>query len=131
MIAVDTSVVVRYLTDDPPERARRARLLLDGPDDYGVATVVLLETAHVLRTQYGASRPDVIDTLLDLVTRANVETLGLGKDSVIEALARARQQPGMPIADALIVAMAREAGATSLATFDRGMDRRGLKIVEP
>ena len=124
-------MVVRYLTDDPPELARRARPLLDGSDSVGVPVMVLLETGHVLRTQYGVSRSDVLEVLTEFVTRANTELLGLPKEAVVEALARARQLPDAPFADALIVALAREAGAVSLASFDRDIERHGIAVVEP
>lgn len=131
MIAVDTSVLVRYLTDDPPEMARRARTLLDADERHGIPIVVLLETAHVLRTQYDVPRPDILDVLLAFVPRVDVETLGLAKDAVIEALARARTLPGIPLADALVVATARAAGAEALLSFDRGIAGHGLRVIEP
>jgi predicted nucleic acid-binding protein len=131
VIAVDTSVLVRYLTDDPPEMARRARTLLDADERHGIPIVVLLETAHVLRTQYDVPRPDILDVLLAFVPRVDVETLGLAKDAVIEALARARTLPGIPLADALVVATARAAGAEAFVSFDRGIGRHGLRVIEP
>jgi predicted nucleic acid-binding protein len=131
VIAVDTSVLVRYLTDDPPEMARRARTLLDADERHGIPIVVLLETAHVLRTQYDVPRPDILDVLLAFVPRVDVETLGLAKDAVIEALARARTLPGIPLADALVVATARAAGAEALLSFDRGIAGHGLRVIEP
>ncbi|MEA2025519.1 MAG: PIN domain-containing protein, partial [Chloroflexota bacterium] len=85
MIAVDTSVVVRYLTGAPPDQARRARVLLEGTDRLGVPIVVLLETGHVLRSRYGVSRSAVVDTLLDFITLEDVEILGLPKHAGIEA----------------------------------------------
>ncbi len=93
--------------------------------------MVLLETGHVLRTQYGVSRPDVLEVLIELVTRANVEVLGLPTDVTLVALARARQSPGVPFADALNLAMAREAGATAVASFDRGMGSHGIDVIAP
>ena len=131
MIAVDTSVVVRYLVGTPLGQARRAGALVDGSDRVGVPVVVLLETGHVLRTQYGVARPDVLEALLDFVTRSNVEVLGLPKGVVVEALARAQILPGAPLADALVVALARDAGAERLVSFDGGMERHGIAVVEP
>ena len=131
MIAVDTSVVIRYLVGSPPAQARRAQALLDGPDHIGLPVVVLLETGHVLRTQYGVQRPVVLDTLLELVTRSTIEPLGLSKVAVIEALARARSLRGAPLADALVVAMARDAGAGPMVSFDRGIGRHGITVIEP
>lgn len=49
---LETSVVVRYLVQDQPQMAQRAAEIIDGPDDLVVTDVVLLETAHVLRSVY-------------------------------------------------------------------------------
>jgi predicted nucleic acid-binding protein len=48
MVLLDTSVIVRYLTDDPPEMAEQAARVLDGPQNVVISEVVLVETAHVL-----------------------------------------------------------------------------------
>ena len=131
MIALDTSVVVRYLTGAPSDLALRARSLLDGTDRLGISIVVLLETGHVLRSEYGVRRPVIVDRLLEFVTLEDIEIIGPPKRAVVEALARARSLPGTPFADALVVALARDAGARSMATFDRGMGRHGIDIIEP
>lgn len=96
-----------------------------------LSVVVLVETAHVLRTQYGVARSAVIEALLDLVRRENIAILGLSSDDVTDALVRARAMPGRPIPDALITAMARAVGAVPLYTFDRAMSRYGVPVAEP
>jgi predicted nucleic acid-binding protein len=131
MISVDTSVVVRYLVGEPVEQAERARVVMEGVEPVGVPVVVLLETAHVLRTQYGVDRRDVLETLLELVTRAGVEVLGLSRAPLIEALVRARDLLGSPLPDALVAAMVRDAGAVPLFTFDRDLARHGIVVQEP
>ncbi len=73
----------------------------------------------------------MLEVLIGLVTRADVEVLGLPTDVTLVALARARQSPAVPLSDALIVAMAREAGATSVATLDRGMGSHGIDVIAP
>ena len=52
MLAVDTNVVVRYLTGDEVEQFAKAKALIDGEDVF-VCTTVLLETEWVLRSLYG------------------------------------------------------------------------------
>lgn len=131
MISADTSVVVRYLVGSPTGQARRAARLIDGSETVALAVVVLVETAHVLRTQYGVARSAVIEALLELVRRENVVVLGLSTDDVTDALVRARAMPGRPIPDALITAMARAAEALPLYTFDRTMSRYGVPVAEP
>lgn len=131
MISVDTSVVVRYLVGDPPDQAQRAQAVMEGVESVGIPVVVLLETAHVLRTQYGVDRRDILDALLELVTRANMEILGLSRALLIEALVRARDLPGPPLPDALVAATVRDAAAVPLFTFDGDLARHGIPVREP
>ncbi len=51
MLAVDTNVIVRYLTNDHPQQSLQARRLVDGQGIW-VPTTVLLETEWVLRSVY-------------------------------------------------------------------------------
>ena len=131
MISVDSSVVVRYLVGTPAAQARRASALIDESEKVGIPTIVLLESAHVLRTQYGVERRDVLDALVELLTRENIDVLGALKGTVVEALVRARALPGVPLADALVVATVRDAGAVPLFTFDRDLSRHGVPVQEP
>jgi predicted nucleic-acid-binding protein len=131
MIGVDTSVVVRYLVGTPEEQAVRAAAVIDGEGDMGLSIVAPLETAHVLRTQYGVSRSDVVGTLIDLVTRANVVILELPKADVIESLVRARSLPSAPIPDAFIATAARSFGAVPVFTFDHDFGRLGAPVAAP
>ncbi len=131
MIAVDTSVVVRYLVGSPEDQAKRATAVIDESTDIGFPLVALIETAHVLRTQYGVPRVDVIDVLVSLLTRENVSVLGLPNAVALEALVRARSLPGAPLPDALIAATARWSGALPLYTFDQTMHLHGVPVATP
>ena len=62
MLAVDTNVIVRYLTRDDAEQFAKASALISGEDVY-VCTTVLLETEWVLRRGYRLSRERVIAAL--------------------------------------------------------------------
>lgn len=131
MISVDSSIVVRYLVGTPAAQARRAAAVMDGDESVGIPVVVLLETAHVLRTQYGVSRADVVEALIELTTRENLDVLGLAKGTAVEGLVRARALPGSPLPDALVAATVREADAFPLYSFDRELARHGVPVVEP
>lgn len=131
MICADTSVVVRYLTGRPAGQARRAAAVIDGPSDVALSLVSAIETAHVLRTRYGVPREAIVEVLLNLIRRENIQVLGLPHDDVVEALVLARAMPGRPIPDALIVMGARSAGALPLVTFDRQLVRYGIPTREP
>ncbi len=131
MICADTSVVVRYLVGRPEAQARRATALIDGPEGIAISLVSIVETAHVLRTEYGVDREAIVQALLDLIRRENIRILGMEHDDVVDAFVRARAMPGRPIPDALIAIAARAAGALPLLTFDRQMARYGIPTREP
>jgi predicted nucleic acid-binding protein len=132
LIGLDTSVLVRYLVGTPPaQAARAARLVDDDAVDFGVSPVALAECAHVLRTQYEVGQRDIIDALISLVQRANIRVLGQRTKVLVEALVRARDLPGRPIPDAMIVAACLAADAVPLATFDRDQRRYGIEVRNP
>ena len=132
MIGLDTSVIVRYLVGTPVAQARRAtRLIDDDAEECGVSIVALAECAHVLRTQYDVAQRDIIEALIGFVQRANVRVIDMPVDRLIEAMVRARELPGRPIPDALIVAASRAVGALPLATFDRGQRQYGIATRDP
>jgi predicted nucleic-acid-binding protein len=62
VLAVDTNVIVRYLTADDPEQFAKASGLIRGEDVY-VCTTVLLETEWVLRRGYRLSCDQIIAAL--------------------------------------------------------------------
>jgi predicted nucleic acid-binding protein len=131
VIGLDTSVVVRYLVGTPAEQARRAAAVVESTREVGVPIVALMETAHVLRTQYGVGRLDVVQALIEFVTRENVSILGLPKAETLEALVRARSLPHAPIGDAFIAVTARWADALPLYTFDEDLHRHGVPVAAP
>ena len=62
MLAVDTNVIVRYLTRDDPEQFARASALIRSEDVF-ICTTVLLECEWVLRGAYRYSRDRIADAL--------------------------------------------------------------------
>ena len=62
MRAIDTNVIVRFLTGDDPRQAARARRVI-GEGDVFVPTTVVLESESVLRSAYGFSSDRVVQAL--------------------------------------------------------------------
>ena len=131
MICLDTSVVGRYLVGSPVDQARRARVLIDGPQDLGLPLVTLVETAQVLRSVRGIANATFVDALLALVQRGDLHVLDLPPDHRVRGLTDAMARAGRPIPDARIAATARASGSLALATFDRDMSRHGFPTLEP
>jgi predicted nucleic-acid-binding protein len=62
MLAIDTNLIIRYLTADHPEQSPKAKALIDSEDVF-VCTTVLLETEWVLRSAYGFTSVEVANAL--------------------------------------------------------------------
>lgn len=125
---LDTSVVVRYLTGDSPERAEQAARIIDGDDGLLITDVVLAETAHVLRSVYQLPREVVVDHLMALVQKENVALFALNKGTVLQALLLCRPSGRVSIADAMVWAAARSAGESTVYSFDRQFPTAGLQV---
>jgi predicted nucleic acid-binding protein len=120
MIAIDTNLVVRYLTGDHPEQSPRARALVDGAAVFVPVTVVL-ETDWVLRSAYGIDALKVIEALRAFGGLATVTIEDAG--GVAAALDLAAK--GMDFADALH--LSRAGHCEGFATFDRRFARVARK----
>jgi len=113
MLAIDTNVVVRFLTGDHPRQSARARRLLDSGELY-VSATVLLETEWVLRAVYGREPIAICRALRAFAGLPGVAV----EEPALVALALDRAEQGMDFADALHLGRAEHCEA--LLTFDRG-----------
>jgi len=128
---VETSVLVRYLTADPPDMAQRAARLIDSGDELYVTDTILAETAHVLRRLYGVAREDIADLLVRLLRRRNILVYELDKGTVIAAILLTRPSGRISIPDALIWAAARCAAPSTVFSFERRFPADGILVQEP
>ena len=128
MRAIDTNVVVRYLTGDDPVQAPRARAVIDAGPVFA-STTVLLEAEWVLRSVYGFAATDIARTLRDFAGLPGVSV----ENPVLVAEALHRTEQGMDFADALHLGAAAQCEA--LLTFDRGFIERAkdgpVRVLEP
>ena len=125
---LDTSVVVRYLTGDPPELAERAASIVDGVDELQVTDVVLTETAYVLTSVYQIPRDVVVDHLIAFLQKQNVSPFGLDKGLVLQALLLCRPSGRVSFADAMVWAAARSAGGELVYSLDERFPADGLEV---
>jgi predicted nucleic acid-binding protein len=112
MLAVDTNLIVRYLTGDHPAQSAKARAMIDGEDVF-VSTTVLLETEWVLRSVYGFDAAQVCAALRGFAGLPRVSL----EDPALVATALDRTAQGLDFADALHLGRAEDRG--DFVTFDR------------
>ncbi|MDR2239536.1 MAG: type II toxin-antitoxin system VapC family toxin [Zoogloeaceae bacterium] len=112
MRAIDTNVVVRFLTNDDKRQARAARAVMEDGGIF-IATTALLESEWVLRSGYGFAPGQIAAALRGVAGLPGV---------TVEEPARLAQaldwmSEGMDFADALHLAKAD--GCSAFLSFDR------------
>ena len=112
MIAIDTNLIVRYLTGDHPKQSPRARALIDGEPVFAPVTVVL-EAEWVLRSTYGHQAAEVARALRAL---AGLATVSIEDEPAVAAALDLAEQ-GMDFADALH--LARSVQCDGFVSLDR------------
>lgn len=116
MLAVDTNIVVRYLTGDHPGESLRAKRLIERERVF-VPVTVLLETEWVLRSAYGFAPARLAVALRAFGGLPNVTI----DDAGPVAQAIDWMEAGMDFADALH--LSRSPACEAFASFDKRLAR--------
>lgn len=121
MLAIDTNLVVRYLTGDHPRQSPRARTLIDGQPVF-IGVTVVLEVEWVLRSTYEYRPADVARALRAF---AGLPTVTI-EDGAVVARALDLAEQGMDFADALH--LERSAHCDGFASFDRKLVKAAKSV---
>ena len=121
MIAIDTNLLVRILTNDDPIQARRAVKILQS-DDVFIPKTVILETQWVLHHAYAINKADIIAGFQKLLGLSNI--FPENSETVTQAISWYEQ--GLDFADALHLASSR--GSDKFVTFDAAFARKAQKV---
>lgn len=126
---VDTSVLVRHLTGDPPTQAARATAYLRRADELLLPDLILAEVAYVLESTYDTPRAQVAETLRAVVGFRPIRVVD---DDLLMRTIEIYEVHRLDFADAYLVASAERSGVGVVASFDRSIDRVGtIKREEP
>jgi predicted nucleic acid-binding protein len=126
---LDTSYIVRYLTNDPPEMAAVAAAVIDSEEPLVLSELALVETAYVLTSVYQLQRAETADVLMELVQRSNLHLGRLSKARALAALSLCRNSKRYSFTDVLLWAQARDSGAERIYSFDRKFPAEGTEII--
>ncbi|NJN20064.1 MAG: type II toxin-antitoxin system VapC family toxin [Leptolyngbya sp. RL_3_1] len=118
MIAVDTNVVVRLLTQDDETQSQQSLRLFQDEVTIFIPTTVILETAWVLRAVYEFKPGAICAALRQVLGLTNVQV----KQGQQLALALQWYESGLDFADALHLAQSQ--GCEALYTFDQQFVKR-------
>lgn len=126
---VDTNVLIRHLTGDPPGPARRATAFLEEADELLLPDVIVAEVVYVLESFYEVERPRVAE-----LTRAIIgfPAVVVADTPVLLRALEVYEMNRLDFAESYLVASAEASGIDTIASFDRTIDRvRTVRRNEP
>ncbi len=129
---VDTNILVRFFTGDPPEMAEKARRLVEQADA-GRTTLIILpvivaETFYTLESYYEMEHKAVAGKLMAILQCRGIEAVEGSR--LLDALKRCHDN-NAHFADAYLAAAAVEL-RNPIASFDRDFDKfRDVHRTEP
>jgi predicted nucleic-acid-binding protein len=125
---LDTSVLVRYFTFDPPDQGAHAQALVESGEPFYIPAVALAETGFTLNKRYGLPREDVVNLLVGLLGLGNVAVLEFSNAIALQALEFCRPSGRVSFADSLLWATALSSGNTTVYAFDRRFPSSGIDL---
>jgi predicted nucleic acid-binding protein len=126
---VDSNVLVRHLTGDPPDQAKRATEFLRGGEHLVLVDLVVAEVVYVLESVYEVERERVAELL-----RATIGFPGLAVADELLLLRALEiyEQYRTHFAESYLAACAELSGIGVVASFDRDIDRvTSIRRLEP
>ena len=117
---VDTNVLIRHLTGDPPEMASRATRYLETADELLLPDLILAEVAYVLESFYETPRAQVATTLRAVLAFPAIRVVDA---DLLQRAVEVYEVHRLDFADAFLVASAERTGIGVIASFDRTIDR--------
>ncbi|HWF41113.1 MAG TPA: PIN domain-containing protein [Acidothermaceae bacterium] len=126
---VDTNILIRHLTGDPPAMADRASAYLQTESELLLTDLVVAETVYVLESVYETPRQQVAEAMRSLVALVSVITVD---PALLLRTLEIYETDGIDFAESYLVACAETTGVNRVASFDRSIDRVGtVERVEP
>jgi predicted nucleic-acid-binding protein len=126
-IAVDTNILVRYLTWDDLVQVRAAARLIESGETIAISSIVLCELVWVLRRAYRLNAAEIADAIQEIIESRNVAVDRPAAETGLDLLRR-----GGDFADGIIRHDADRARCRHIATFDQAFaDLLGTAGVVP
>jgi predicted nucleic-acid-binding protein len=126
---VDTNILVRHLTGDPPDQAQRATEFLRDGHNLIVVDLVVAEVVYVLESVYELDRERVAELVRAIV---GFPAVVVTDEALLLRSLEIYEQHRIHFAESYLAACAELSGVGVVASFDRGIDRvPSIQRLEP
>jgi predicted nucleic acid-binding protein len=125
---VDTNVLIRQMTGDPPDRVARATRLLAHADLLLLPDLIVAEVVDVLEF-YEVPRPRVAELVRAIIA---FPAIGVADEPVLLRALEVYEVHRLDFADAYLVAQAESSGVNAVVSLDKTIERvPTVRRIEP
>jgi predicted nucleic-acid-binding protein len=122
-------VLVRHLTGDPPEMAKRATAILADEGPLLLTDLVLAECVYVLESFYEVGRPQVAELMRAAIALPSISVIDV---RLLLRSLELYETDRLDFAEAYLIANAEATGVDAVVSFDRTIDRvKTVERIEP
>jgi predicted nucleic acid-binding protein len=126
---VDSNILVRHLTGDPPDQARHATAFLRSGQELVLVDLVVAEVAYVLESVYEVERERVAELLRAAI---GFPAILVADEALLLRALELYEQYRIHFAESYIAACAELSGIGTVVSFDRAIDRvPTVRRIEP
>ena len=126
---VDTNVLIRHLTGDPPGQAAQATRLLSQAGQLLLPDLIVAEVVYVLEAFYEVPRTRVAELVRAVIAFPAIE---VADEPALLRAVEVYEVHRLDFADAYLVAEAEISGVNAVASFDKAIERvPTVRRVEP
>jgi predicted nucleic-acid-binding protein len=126
---VDTNILIRHLTGDPPRQAARATRFLAEVDELLLADLIVAEVVYVLESFYEVERARVAELVRTIIAFDAVRVVD---EELLLRAVEVYEVDRLDFAEAYLVASAERSGVDTVVSFDRSIDRvKTIRRLEP
>jgi len=126
---LDTNVLVRHLTADPPDQGRRATAFLARAEELLLTDLVVAELVYALESVYELRRPRVAELVRAVIAFPAIVVLD---ETLLLRALELYERENYDFATSYLAASAERSGVGAVASFSRSLESlKSVRLIEP
>ncbi len=126
---LDTNVLVRHLTADPPDQAARATAFLANADELILTDIVVAELVYALETVYRVERARVAELLRAVIAFPAIVVLD---ETLLLRALELYEREKLDFVTSYLAAGAERSGVGAVASFYHSLEKiESVQLIEP
>ena len=117
---VDTNIIIRHMTGDPPDLAARSTAFLAAAEELLIPDLIVAEIVYVLESFYEVPPEEVACLVRSVIAFPAIRTIDV--PLLLRAL-EVYETHRLDFAEAYLIASAESTGVDEIASFDGAIDR--------